>query len=815
MLHPNIVPSIYSMSVLHPYTLCMPVLFGIYKLHVNYMANTVVNCMMDSFGLCVIVHAVSDFLLYTEDNITKDDCLEQYKKALRENAQVTVCIVKAMTIGPPRVGKTCLRNLLLGKAPPRESSSTSLLKTAETVSMRSSSTIVSECISTSGWEVIDTENGIHSLLKYLQDGKHSTISRSTGEDVVSQSGFSTPSQREDDKDDLMASPIVPPHTKTRELKHLDTASSNEDPAHGEKSFAEQLYQAISHSCEHSGVQLLDAHLLQFLDTGGQISYHDILPVFVTTPAVYLHVFNVNEPLDERPIDRIQFKGRRELKSVRSPFTTLEMISRSAVTVHSLAYKKMKVPRLVKEKYEPKPKMILVGTHVDELQLKHKNKAVVEDELNRINRKLDSALSGLKFSIVPSQNEGAHRMIHPVNNHLYSEDSDRLNVDQQQKSSIENLRKEIDSIATEMKFSIPVPWYLQQLILTRESKETPFYKYGELLELCKKNGTVKENSEFYAMITLFHDLGLLVHHDVGDEPKDSKSHNGDSTCLVFCNPSFLYENISRLYTVQFEDCHGWKLSLKSQGLLKESVLEEIKVDEHLPRKWFMDLLVTLFIGAEVAVDKTSTDARTGRTIFVPSVLLPDKLPNSSSCCNKLSFVFEIPSDIASSRKDTFIPCGVFTGTIARLLSLLEWEVASWEEVSRTSICFEVGHGIYVQLSDLTHYITIGILADEDIDIDANTCQKLRDIVFDHFQESYKYLFKEDAKFVIGLPCWEKGHQGHIAKLVTTAGGRHFYVKCVKASSKSLRELDHENELNIFLSISHPVSGSKALYAAFHI
>ena len=889
-------------------------------------------------------------------------CIEQYKKAVRENALVTVGIVKAMTIGPPRVGKTCLRSLLLGKVPPRESPSTSVIKTTETLSMttptQKKSTIVSECISTSGWEVIDTTTGIISLLDYLQQRKR-TESASDSECLDPPSRYSSISLPDDEDvasisdDQSLTESFREEVQDQKEHSHITSESEDESP--GEKSFAEKLYKAIANSSEQAGVELFDANLLQFLDTGGQISYHDILPVFITTPAIYLHVFNLNDPLDSRPTDCIQPEGRGVLTSVTSPLTTLEMISRSAMTVHSLANKNVRLPCLMDDKYYPKPKMVIVGTHIDKLVETHREELKLEDKLHHISRKLDAALSGLKFSVIKSKLSEKEIMFHPVDNYLYGKDHgntdakqrdtssvdskqrdtgsvdskqrdtgsvdlkqrntgsvdstqqdtgsvdskqrdtgsvdskqrdtgsmdskqrdtdsmdlkqrntgsvdstqqdtgsvdskqrdtgsvdskqrdtgsvdskqrdtgsvdskqrntgsvdstqqdtgsvdskqrDTGSVDSKQRDTIKTLRKHMEDLAKGMKFEIPVPWYLQQLILTKECEEKPFYKYGDLLKVCKANRVVKTDSEFYAMITLFHNLGLVVHHDVGDQPTGEAAHNEQSTCFVFSNPSFLYENISRLYSVQFEECYGWKLSFKTQGLLQASVLTEIGVDDELPQQWFMDLLVTLFIGAEVSRFK-------GRTLFVPSVLLPTKSDSAKSNCPTLSLMFEVQSAYPSHRNDTYIPCGVFTGTIARLQSQGGWHVSHSGSISRTSIVFEVGSGQYIQLTDCTQYITIDVLNDAD----TTTCQELRDTVFDCIQESYQYLFKEDAQFIIGLPCRRRDHQNHIARLTTTARRNRFAVRCLNDSRVPFN-IDSDNELkkeelNIFLNIKHPVS-----------
>ena len=96
----------------------------------------------------------------------------------------------------------------------------------------------------------------------------------------------------------------------------------------------------------ANVTLPDVHLLQFLDSGGQLAYHDILPVFVNIPAIYLHVFNVAKELTEYPIDELcSTKGKKKY-SAKSVLSTADMITHSAITVHSLADKKVQLPSKV-------------------------------------------------------------------------------------------------------------------------------------------------------------------------------------------------------------------------------------------------------------------------------------------------------------------------------------------------------------------------------------------------------------------------------------------------------------------------------------
>ena len=40
--------------------------------------------------------------------------------------------------------------------------------------------------------------------------------------------------------------------------------------------------------------------IQFIDSGGQLQYHDILPLFVQNPGVAIFVLNLSEKLSHQP-----------------------------------------------------------------------------------------------------------------------------------------------------------------------------------------------------------------------------------------------------------------------------------------------------------------------------------------------------------------------------------------------------------------------------------------------------------------------------------------------------------------------------------
>ena len=206
---------------------------------------------------------------------------------------------------------------------------------------------------------------------------------------------------------------------------------------------------------------------------------------------------------------------------------------------------------------------------------------------------------------------------------------------------------------------------------------------------------------------------------------SEKHIEDSEgceCLVFTDPSHLFENITKLYEVQFwreGDVHGRKClsDLKSCGILAEAALTELKVD--IDHRCFMDILVQLFIGADIKPHGKD------RTLFVPSVLTnpthkgtplassgAGTRPQGQSLCFAIAFKDTSDTPLGNIHLG-YIPCGVFTGMIARLQSQRdpEWEFCH-HSLSRIHVEFQVGARGTVKLYDHATHIGI-ILEGEDV------------------------------------------------------------------------------------------------------
>ena len=657
------------------------------------------------------------------------------------------------------------------------------------------------------WVLVNSDSGILSLLTHLR-AKIAARSSTTQKPVDYKIGAednTLPSTYETEADDSVlhsshgtaAEDIMLP--STHEGMHREAAiQSSGDKFDSIALMSSRIYREMQNP-DLADVALSDAHLLQFLDCGGQLAYHDILPLFVNIPAIYLNVFNVTEELTECPIDELCSIEGNKMYAAKSALSVAEMVTRSVMTVCSLPARK--VPLLPDVTCESKPRVILVGTHLDKLDEKDADvKLKASNEILQKTLQLKSRL--LERAVIP--NEKSQLMFFPVNNKLYVDKSHQSHKRCKCKHcrATKNLKRRITKQAMEgaVKVDVPVRWYLHQLLELSQS-EKPFYSYSELYERCKAEGCVTDVGEFHAMVTYFHALGLLVHLCGADV-----WHSEESACLVFTNPSYLFENISKLYLVQFVDIRGGdKVLLKHEGKLTRDVLRELGVQ--LNPDHFMDLLVQLFIGAEIKSQEG------GRILFVPSVLTssPDDAAPSgvSTGPQEDSLGFAVTFDNTS-----FIPCGVFTGVSARLQNAPRWEIFT-ESISRKRMTFTVGTEGTVTLFDHATHISVNMDHHED------KCREYRDTVIKAVADSYCFLFHSiSAKDPQSGPCSECVKSPYLVlgqtcqecrTLRDTPEAQHFTELKVDRVAKTVRcprittakELSR-SECELFKNMSHYVS-----------
>ena len=691
---------------------------------------------------CQITLAFSPFIGFTE-NI----CSELYRKAINEGPTITLHVAKAMTIGPPRVGKTCFRHHLLGLQPPECNPSTPVMKTAETINV---SYVQSD---DRRWIPLTAASGIMSLLEHVREplkedthlpneaASHEQAEAPTLPTVVPSRISNSDSDLKDSVTALPCGPVgnVSPMPQSKADGIAPTASVVDKQPQVEHTsddmqlLIRDMFERLKSVKDQDKITLPDAHLLQFIDCGGQLAYHDILPIFVNIPAIYLHVFNLTVELTECPEDRICNEDGSIGFSAKSPLTIAQMMARSVLVIQDLACKKVQLPKEVAAKDTPHPSVAFIGTHYDTFCTEYgdQTKAKLEDISKELYK---SVRIGDVVKFMPHRHAKLPPMFYPINNYEKKEaekaDDDRSSL------STSLLKKAIEKKVAGVNIEVPVKWYLYQL-MQWGMKERKEQTYGELCNSCASVG-LTDKGDIYAMVNYFHALGLLLHHCRNESTKHIEDAEG-CKCLVFTDPSYLFESITKLYQVQFwrdGDVHGCLRDLKNYGKLTKDALTEMNIN--IDHKCFMDILVHLFIGADI---KSSDSVR---SLFVPSVLTTSKYiggplgagatPHEHSVHFAIAFIH----GNGTSGYRSFIPCGVFTGMIARLQSTSGWEYHP-DSISRLYVEFRIST-YTVKLYDHTTHIRIVLTNKRGA---VKYFQAYCDTVIEATADSYCFLFHSNV------------------------------------------------------------------------
>ena len=782
-------------------------------------------------------------------------CRTQYQKAVEDNHVVSLHLSKCIVSGPPGVGKTWLKHVLLGQRPPDNSPSTPVCTKADMIA-------VNDRVHLSGseWTVISDECGVWSLLQSVdetttnvsgerpstdpdsQDVCHTeeieaSSSVENPKDTCSEKAHNKSLELHDegtlpqgDKDHLlteMQEDSTLENSLDKKFEHPHVHQTPEDSSsmqtqgmtssvrvfpkptsmemqQSKGSVQERMLNLLKDKDQLTYIAFRNSQFIQFIDTGGQLSFHDILPVFTNkrTPTVLLQVFNMCDPLTKRPTDQLRLETGGPLYSSESPFTNLELILHSLAGIHSMADKPVLLHTPSDTCPNPSCQMILVGTHRDQLRPTFTQKVWA---LFRGCSSFDVCISDIHealqkgFRDKPFKNEITHTnaqlSFFPMDNAAFQ----RPNVPEMQKALVHDLRQQVSAACRlpGAKHDTPVTWMLCQMLLNSQSKVKPFYIYSDFLSLCLSKGFVKNQEECIAMVQFFHDLGLFFHQHSG-LPSEVDHLGGDDsqcTCLVFIDPSFLYRNISKLYHVQFKRIPGGSQPrLKKEGILTANTLSELDIDGRLDTRWLLHLLMELGITAKLPTKVASWSAE---EYFLPSVL-----PSTNRECPPKRRCQKRPF-LVSFKNKNYIPSGVFPTAITYLLgNNVEWEIVP-VFTCRTYMYFSVVTE-YIELTETNSFIKMVVSSDlPNINQQAFIAQ--RDAVLTSLAQSYKRLYEvEDTNGVlsVGVPCPVEDHSrtdSHFAHLVVSEK-----ELCARCEQKWRMSVVSPEQSALFSSLEHPVS-----------
>ena len=593
-------------------------------------------------------------------------------------------VIRTIFIGPTESGKSTLKHLLVHNKPTSVETSTAVMATPEVVTKRPMSKVTKQTDkhfsseqyvvgeSTSAWQLVDSDVMKKALHACIAHQAYKKKDRYPAEVEVEGIGQYEVEQVDD-------SPLP---------EWWDTDQDQSDVALLDKQFS-QLLKEIEAEGKHleskegekgKRIQLTDAFFMHLLDTGGQPSFQDVLPLLLEVPCTYVQVFNAALGLDERVPISYRSEDHTRVCLEEGAEHGRDMMLRSFSSMQTMAHKRSKqlASFLQEGSSEPHLRIFVVGTHKDQL--------MKEGRLDEATQHITAFLEGLEgkpYYHSIEWDSSAGRPFFLVNPMAGKDD----------RASVNSLRECLSSKGSPLKLDVPVMWFIFQEI-TRRCTQKKFFRLQDLETFCRKHNFIDgENaaSQFRALLQLFSLLGFYSFFNLKGVP--------DKDNFVCTDTGVFLKEVSKLLAVQFTDTtkSGLMKNFKKYGILANTpqLFTFLKTNPDIDRKWFLEALQHLGIAARLHCEDQ-------QEYFIPAAL-PQKSAVSHPQCSvePLCFTYEMKEG-SSSFYD--MPRGVFCRLAVELIQN-EWNILK-DKCSRSLLKLrEPQKQFDIFLEDCAGYISI--------------------------------------------------------------------------------------------------------------
>ena len=465
------------------------------------------------------------------------------------------------------------------------------------------------------------------------------------------------------------------------------------------------------------------------DCGGQHVFRTILPAFVTSRSMFVLMFDARQYFQKTCISRTTLDGR-VIAEQDEHLTTQDILLRWMATIHSALCQKSAKPSesssTKKDIFVEYPKILVVGTHADDPEVKENEKKIILSVNNAAESKPYSSI--LEGCCIVDNTTAGHNEEDP---------------------NYATIREKVHSMGEDLAISTPLSWILFRKYLMQYSKSKPVVELSEIQEIalaCK----IPEES-ISSVLEFYHSLGVFFHY----------SHIPELNKKVFANPHWLIKTIGSLFPIErLQPNEGtqqmWRC-LHNYGILLESLLNAVvKKQKYLKPFEVTSLLKQFLIIAEMNTHSKKHSFK-GKEYFVPSVLKPNKrvVTTDENCDFSAEPLFVTFST-------NYVPPGFFTRFIAVLSQTSMFHIIFTESMSCNQ--FEFLYGTEHHTNDkisITENIDNVKICINRLSPSSKTskitcisnfkqcCKQLIDIFMSSSEEALKWL--PDIQMKISLQC----------------------------------------------------------------
>ena len=613
-----------------------------------------------------------------------------YQESLEQHGSVRVAVTRTIFVGPPEAGKSTLKHLLVHNKPKEIKKSTAVMDTPEVVTfsceypaeVEATETedgqhensgqlggtplpeefntfsceqyVVGE--STSAWQLVESDV-MGKALRVCIANKSYEVNKHYPAEVVTPSRENPAeveaTDTEDGQSEVSGQLGDTPHRLTTKLDQSGMDQLDEQRA--------KLLEAMGGEGEH--FQLKNASFMHLLDTGGQPSFQDVLPLLLDVPCTYIQVFNAALSLDE-PVP-ITYRCDEDTKvCLESEELGREMMMRSFSSMQTMAQKCSKKLVSFQQKGSlaqvgqgPQLRIFVVGTYKDTL--------ANEGRLEKATEDIKRFMNGLKKK--PYYRSIQFNKIAKQPFFLFNA---KTNEDERE---VNYLREYLSCKGSPLQLDVPVMWFFCQEITRRASKK--FFRFQDLEAFCRKHGFIDgENApnQFRALLQLFSLLGFYSFFNLKGEDGQTVPDKDNFVCTD--SGAFLRE-VSKVLAVQFTEQTGHGLDTFKETeffVFSPELLQDLEICQEMDPKWFLDSLKHLGIAA-------CLPDRDPPEYFIPAaLLLKSAIPDPPASVEPLCLTYKI-ENVTHPVSD--MPRGVFCRLVVELINN-KWFPLGIKEHSRS-------------------------------------------------------------------------------------------------------------------------------------
>ena len=388
------------------------------------------------------------------------------------------------------------------------------------------------------------EPDVSALIPRFPSGENRESIKEPGHSIQAGSSGEQPKRFSSEPSPLFSS-------RFSEKTKIKATSSGFEPADRVPEEIASLVQTLLH--EEKNVEGEEGIYAVLWDFGGQSVYYVTHPLFLTSRAVYLLVYDLSRNPYETatpPYKQGMFKSFQDNFNLKTNLDYLDfwMTSVASLTTEGGNRQESTGCKLLSENL---PCVFLVCTHADQ----------PHDGAD------PRALASEIFHVLQNK---------PYSSHLY----ERVFVVDNSKSGGESecpevllLRQTVRSVAEElpqMKEAIPIRWlqYEKALHVIQEEGYR-WISFQRAKQVASEKCKIVDDEEFLTVLNFLHDQRILIHFD--DSPQLNK--------LVILNPQWLIDVFKKVITVKPFDSeerefrHLWE-KLEKTGVLAEKLLEHL-------------------------------------------------------------------------------------------------------------------------------------------------------------------------------------------------------------------------------------------------